>query len=124
MRWKTRRLFKRHIYYGHGGLEVERPLQICNGLVWPVGVFDLVQLGLGEGVVQVLDGHLVEGDHVLELGQLGGGTDRRTNQNMFSHRHFVVVLTKRGQTVSLPLATRCWCPNVRPLNYFLSRQEA
>lgn len=52
---------------------MERRLQICNGLVWPVGVFDLVQLGLGEGVVQVLDGHLVEGDHVLELGQLGGG---------------------------------------------------
>lgn len=41
--------------------------------MWPVGVFDLVQLGLGEGVVEVLDGHLVEGDHVLELGQLGGG---------------------------------------------------
>lgn len=37
----------------------------------PVGVFDLVQLGLGEGLVQVLDGHLIEGDHVLELGQLG-----------------------------------------------------
>lgn len=36
----------------------------------PVGVFDLVQLGLGEGVVEVLDGHLVEGDHVLKLIQL------------------------------------------------------
>lgn len=47
--------------------------------MWPVGVFDLVQLGLGEGVVEVLDGHLVEGDHVLELGQLGGGqTDSQT----------------------------------------------
>lgn len=36
----------------------------------PVGVFDLVQLGLGEGVVEVLDGHLIKGDHVVKLGQL------------------------------------------------------
>lgn len=40
----------------------------------PVGVFDLVQLGLGEGVVEVLDGHLVEGDHVLKLVQLRPNT--------------------------------------------------
>lgn len=57
-------------------------LQIGNGLVGPVGVFDLVQLGLGEGVVEVLDGHLIEGDHVLELGQLrphtkGTGSERQ-----------------------------------------------
>lgn len=39
-------------------------LQFRNGLVRPVWVFDLVQLGLGEGVVEVLDGHLIEGDHV------------------------------------------------------------
>lgn len=60
---------------------MERHLQVCNGLVWPVGVFDLVQLGLREGVVEVLDGHLVEGDHILELGQLRA--DRPTNENMF-----------------------------------------
>lgn len=31
----------------------------------PIRVFDLVQLCLGEDVVEVLDGHLIEGDHVL-----------------------------------------------------------
>ena len=36
----------------------------------PVGVFDLVQLGLWEGVIEVFDGHLVKGDHVLEFSQL------------------------------------------------------
>lgn len=45
-------------------------LQIGNGLVGPVRVFDLVQLGLGESVVQVVDGHLIERDHVVKLGQL------------------------------------------------------
>ena len=30
----------------------------------------LVQLGLRERVVQIVDGHLVEGNHVLELLQL------------------------------------------------------
>lgn len=45
-------------------------LQIGNGLVGPVGVLDLVQLGLGESVVQVIDGHLIERDHVVKLGQL------------------------------------------------------
>lgn len=40
----------------------------------PVGVFDLVQLGLREGVVEVLDGHLVERDHVLKLIQLRSNT--------------------------------------------------
>lgn len=74
---------------------MERHLQICNGLVWPVGVFDLVQLGLGEDFIEVLDGHLVEGDHVVELGQLVA--DRRTDR---------------------PITT-CF-----PVNYFLSRQEA
>lgn len=33
-------------------------------------MFDLVQLGLWEGGVEVLDGHLIEGDHVVEPGQL------------------------------------------------------
>lgn len=67
-----------------------RHLQFCNGLVWPVGVFDLVQLGLGEGVVEVLDGHLVEGDHVLELGQLGRrqrDRDRQTGQSDIVKTH-------------------------------------
>lgn len=36
----------------------------------PVWVLDLVQLGLREGVVEILDGHLVEGNHVLEVIQL------------------------------------------------------
>lgn len=49
-------------------------LQIRNGLVGPVGIFDLVQLGLREGVVEVLDGHLVEGDHVVEFIQLIANT--------------------------------------------------
>ena len=45
-------------------------LQFGNGLVGPVGMFDLVQLCLREGVVEVLNGHLIEGDHVLKLIQL------------------------------------------------------
>lgn len=36
----------------------------------PVGVFSLVQFGLWEGGVEVLDGHLIEGDHVLKFSQL------------------------------------------------------
>ena len=38
-------------------------------------MFDLVQFGFREGVVQVLDGHLVKGDHVLELGQLSSNKE-------------------------------------------------
>lgn len=45
-------------------------LQLCNGLMGPVRVFDLVQLCLGEDAVEVLDGHLIEGDHVLKFSQL------------------------------------------------------
>lgn len=46
-------------------------LQISNGFVWPVRMFDFVQLCFGESVVQIFDGHLVEGNHVLEFVQLG-----------------------------------------------------
>lgn len=87
--------------------------------MWPVGVFDLVQLGLGEGVVEVLDGHLVEGDHVLELGQLGGAgrqtdrpirqTDRQTLSDCPSSTDTALVATEL-----LPV----------PQNYFLSRQKS
>lgn len=50
-------------------------LQFSNGLVGPVRMFDLVQFGFGEGAVQVLDGHLVKGDHVLELGHLSSNME-------------------------------------------------
>ena len=33
-------------------------------------MFGLVQLGLREGVIEVVNGHLIEGDHVLKLIQL------------------------------------------------------
>lgn len=33
-------------------------------------MFDCVQLGLREGIVEIFNGHLVKGDHVLELIQL------------------------------------------------------
>lgn len=50
----------------------------------PVGVFDLVQLGLREGVVEVLDGHLIEGYHVLKLFQLKAHTTKRENRQGFT----------------------------------------
>lgn len=59
------------------------PLQLGDGLVWPVGVLDLVQLCLGEDVVEVFDSHLVEGDHVLklvQLGQTGQSRERETSK--------------------------------------------
>lgn len=87
MRSYIRCLFKIHIL-----IITERHLQFCNGLVWPVGVFDLVQLGLWEGVVEVLDGHLVEGDHVLELGQLMADGQKS--------EHFVAVPIRPFQTVA------------------------
>lgn len=45
-------------------------LQVSNRLVWPVWIFDLVQLGLWEGVVEIFYGHLIERNHVPELLQL------------------------------------------------------
>lgn len=45
-------------------------LQVCNGLVGPVRVFDLVQPGFREGGVEVFNGHLIKGDHVLKFIQL------------------------------------------------------
>lgn len=58
-------------------------LQFRNGLVGPVGVFDFVQLGLWESVVEILYGHLVEGDHVLKLIQLGVDKTERKNNRVF-----------------------------------------
>lgn len=46
-------------------------LQFSNGFVWPVRMFHSVQLCFWECIVQVVDGHLVEGNHVLEFVQLG-----------------------------------------------------
>lgn len=46
-------------------------LQFSNGFVRPVRMFLFVQLRFWESVVQVFDGHLVEGNHVLEFVQLG-----------------------------------------------------
>jgi hypothetical protein len=42
----------------------------------------LVQLGLRERVVQIIDGHLVEGNHVLELLQL---EERKVDQQRELH---------------------------------------
>lgn len=36
----------------------------------PVRMFDLVQLGLREGVVEVFNSHLLKGDHVVKFLQL------------------------------------------------------
>jgi len=45
--------------------------------MWPVWIFFLVQLGLREGVVEILYGHLVERNHVPELLKL-----TRTNKDI------------------------------------------
>lgn len=57
-------------------------LQFSNGLVGPVGMFDLVQLCLRESVVEVLNGHLIEGDHVLEFIQLKTQQDERKESKL------------------------------------------
>lgn len=45
-------------------------LQVSNGLVWPIRVLGLVQRGLWECGIQILNGHLLKGNHVFELLQL------------------------------------------------------
>lgn len=60
-------------------------LQFCNGLMGPVRVFDLVQLCLGEDAVEVLDGHLIEGDHVLKFSQLKTHKAEKKFLNTITH---------------------------------------
>lgn len=61
-------------------------LQIRNRFVWPVRMFGLVQLRFRESVVQIFDGHLVEGNHVLEFVQLG----KKKEQSIFTKRGFLI----------------------------------
>ena len=48
-------------------------------------MFDLVQLGLGEGVVEILDGHLVEGDHGPKLFQLSSHKTEEKDRERFEN---------------------------------------
>ncbi|KAG5854098.1 hypothetical protein ANANG_G00033920, partial [Anguilla anguilla] len=52
------------------GWRMREGLQIGDGLVRPVRILLLVQFRLRKHVVQLIDGHLIEGDHVLEFLQL------------------------------------------------------
>lgn len=56
---------------------VANKLQVGDRLVWPVWIFFLVQLGLREGVVEILYGHLVERNHVPELLKLPRTNNQR-----------------------------------------------
>lgn len=49
-------------------------------------MFGLVQLRFRESVVQIFDGHLVEGNHVLEFVQLG----KKKEQSIFTKRGFLI----------------------------------
>lgn len=44
--------------------------QVLDGLMRPVRVLLLVQLGFREELIQVINGHLIKGDDVLHLFQL------------------------------------------------------
>lgn len=49
-------------------------------------MFGLVQLRFRESVVQIFDGHLVEGNHVLEFVQLG----KKKEQSIITKRGFLI----------------------------------